>query len=535
MNTFHSHKNTMCSAFSLEQGALVLNLYPTHMKHSYMNHSFLKITMIFLTLLFTTMQVQSQSWTQIGADIDGEAADDWSGWSVSLSSDGHTLAIGAPFNDANGSSAGQVRVYQNVSGTWTQIGDDIDGEAAGDRSGDSVSLSSDGATLAIGARLNDGNGSDAGHVRVYQYVGGTWTQIGDDIDGEAVRDWSGRSVSLSSDGATLAIGAIWNDGNGFSAGHVRVYQYVGGSWTQIGADIDGEAAYDESGSSVSLSSDGAILAIGAQQNDGNGTSAGHVRVYQNVSGTWTQIGADIDGEASGDDSGWSVSLSSDGATLAIGAISNDGNGSNSGHVRVYQNVSGTWTQIGADIDGEASGDDSGRSVSLSSDGATLAIGAPYNDGNGPNAGHVRVYQNVSGTWTQVGADIDGEAAVDVSGFSVSLSSDGATLAIGARNNDGNGTDAGHVRVYQIAPSAVHEASGLEDSFMVVQYAGQLSINNTANRNALLSIYDLQGRLLQSGIAIRNGHQFVDVNYPTQTLILRFESEGGFWSERIVLE
>ena len=107
-----------------------------------------------------------------------------------------------------------------------------------------------------------------------------------------------------------------------------------------------------------------------------------------------------------------------------------------------------WTQLGVDIDGEAASDLSGYSVSLSSDGTIVAIGAYANDGNGSNAGHVRVYQNVSGTWTQLGVDIDGEAANDESGYSVSLSSDGTIVAIGANRNDGNVTDAGHVRVYE---------------------------------------------------------------------------------------
>ena len=48
----------------------------------------------------------------------------------------------------------------------------------------------------------------------------------------------------------------------------------------------------------------------------------------------------------------------------------------------------------------------------------------------------------------MGSDIDGEAEMDYSGMSVSLSSDGTIVAIGAYKNDGNGTDAGHVRVYE---------------------------------------------------------------------------------------
>ncbi|MBN2667608.1 MAG: T9SS type A sorting domain-containing protein, partial [Bacteroidales bacterium] len=121
-----------------------------------------------------------------------------------------------------------VRVYYNNSGTWQQIGQDIDGEAAGDRSGWSVSLSADGNTITIGAKGNSGNGTEAGHVRVYKNNSDTWYQIAQDIDGEAAGDNSGSSVSLSADGNLAAIGAIYNDGNGTdSTGHVRVFALKG--------------------------------------------------------------------------------------------------------------------------------------------------------------------------------------------------------------------------------------------------------------------------------------------------------------------
>ena len=220
--------------------------------------------------------------SQMGSDIDGEAANDYSGFSVSLSSDGTILAIGAPYNDGNDTEAGHVRVYKWNGSAWIQRGNDIDGEAVNDRSGMSVSLSSDGTILAIGAYTNDGNnsGHNFGHVRVYKWDGSAWAKRGSDIDGEAAYDYSGRSVYLSSDGTILAIGAYGNDGNGNLSGHVRVYKWNGSAWAKRGNDIDGEAANGRSGISVSLSSDGTIVAIGAYTNDGNGTDAGHVRVYE---------------------------------------------------------------------------------------------------------------------------------------------------------------------------------------------------------------------------------------------------------------
>ena len=437
-----------------------------------------------------------QSWIQRGADIDGEASLDESGYSVSLSSDGSIVAIGATSNAGGGSYRGHVRVYQHDANKttaqmneslpnfgpvgWNRLGADIDGEANNNESGWSVSLSSDGSIVAIGAPSNAGGGSSRGHVRVYAWNETNWVQRGADIDGEANNDESGYSVSLSSDGNTLAIGAIENAGGGIKRGHVRVYQYdetkitavtdqsnedfgpIG--WRRRGADIDGEANYNYSGWSVSLSSDGNTLAIGAPYNAGGGTGGGHVRVYQyDATKTtaetdqsnpdfgpigWRRRGADIDGGADQNYFGESVSLSSDGNTLAFGGSYNG-----KGHVRVYVwNVAtSTWDQRGTDIDGEAVGDYSGWSVSLSSDGLIVAIGAPYNDEGGlVDRGHVRVYVwNVAtSTWVQRGTDIDGEADENYSGYSVSLSADGSFVAIGAPYNDEIGPYAGHVRVYK---------------------------------------------------------------------------------------
>lgn len=419
---------------------------------------------LFYLALLSTMTFYSQ--TQIGIDIDSEAASDYFGYSVSFSANGNALAVGAPLNDDNGNNSGHIRIYGKMYGVWTQIGVDIDGEVADDRSGQSVSLSADGSTVAIGAPLNDGNGMNSGHVRVYQNISSVWTQIGSDIDGEAADDRFGSSVSISSDGSIVAIGAPLNDENGSNSGHVRVYQNISGVWTQIGTDINGEAANDNSGSvgEVSLSSDGNVVAIGARLNQGNGSHSGHVRVYENISGVWTQIGADINGEAVGDLSGFSVSLSADGNFVAIGAVENNGNGNNSGQVRIYENISGVWTQIGADIDGESAYDRFGWSVSISSDGSVVAIGSYENDGNGTDSGHVRVFENISGVWTQMGIDIDGEAAGDGFGLSVSLSADGSSVAVGAPYNGGNGTVSGHVRVFDLSALLSLEANEISKNF-----------------------------------------------------------------------
>ena len=389
-------------------------------------------------------------WAQLGEDIDGEASGDSSGTSVSLSGDGTRVAIGAPYND---NYSGHTRVYEWNGSNWTQLGEDIDGEASGDVSGNSVSLSADGSIVAIG-EIGGSDSSFTGQVRVFQWDGNNWNQLGQKLLGFLEFDHFGLSVSLSADGTRVAISAPYNNG----IGQVRVYEFDGSNWTQLGQDIDGKAFDDQSGRSLSLSNDGTRVAIGAPYYDGNEEDSydnrGHVRVYEySNENNWTQLGDDIIGEASGDSSGWSVSLCSDGTRVAIGAPYND---NYSGHTRVYEWNGSNWTQLGEDIDGEASGDQSGISVSLSADGTRVAIGAPYNDASG----QVRVYEFDGSNWTQLGQDIDGEAAYNDSGYSVSLSDDGTRVAIGAPYNDDNGNNSGQVSVFQLSNYNYNEIENL---------------------------------------------------------------------------
>ena len=122
-----------------------------------------------------------------------------------------------------------------------------------------------------------------------------------------------------------------------------------------------------------------------------------------------------------------------GNRVAIGAINNRDNGHKSGHVKVYRYDEGdkSWLLMGEAINGEHSYDESGHSVSMNAAGDRVAIGAPYNGGNGDNIGHVKVYEYVGGAWSPMGGDIDSEHSYDWSGWSVSMNADGDRVAIGA--------------------------------------------------------------------------------------------------------
>ena len=355
---------------------------------------------------------------QLGTTFYGGSHSDI-GQSMSISDDGSQIAIAFE-------TSGTTRIFKYSTSGWIQLGGDLDLYSTG-----RVSMSGDGSTVAI----VDPQGSDA-FIYKYDSSSGKWIQLGSKI---AAFDWGnrgGESLSISDDGLTVAIGRVGQTGD---RGSTRVYRYDASSqtWLQLGASLNGENFGDKSGWSVSLSSDGNTLAIGAIYNDGNGDRSGHTRVYRydTSASSWVKLGTDIDGDGPAKLAGYSVSLTDDGSTVAIGAIWADDGGGNSGQTRVYSfNTSSfRWEQVGNDIDGEALNDNSGNSVSISGDGNTLVIGAYKNNDGQWDAGHARIYEYdaSSATWIQLGADIDGEIQYGYSGYSVSISADGSTVAVGA--------------------------------------------------------------------------------------------------------
>lgn len=487
---------------------------------------------IIFTLLFPVI---SFGQIQLGTDINGQSGD-LSGYSVSVSDDGETIAISSVENsNSNGFQSGCVRIYRFVSGVWTQIGASINGAAEYDFSGTRIALSADGNIIAIGASHHD-NGiyGNSGHVRVYQLIAGSWIQIGAEINGIIGGIYSGSAVAVSDSGNILAINSYSNTVNGNLSGQVKIFQNITGIWTQLGNDINGQAAVNMSGLGLSLSADGMKVAIGAYGNDDNGEDSGNTRIYENIAGAWTQIGNDIDGESTGDYSGVRVSLSADGNTVAIGAIYNDGNGTDSGHVRVYKNMSGNWIQLGTDIDGQNPGDESGIDISLSANGTVLAIGSTGNsNSNGVKAGCVRVFQFVSGVWTQIGININGEAPEDYSGGSISLSADALKLAIGAIYNSGNGWYAGHVRVYGLS-SILTSDEFSNQKFSITPNPSSTILNISIQDNSILEkviIYNSVGQFIKT-----TTHEIVNVSDLAQgTYFIELTTDKGKATKSFIKE
>jgi len=186
--------------------------------------------------------------------------------------------VGSSFSGNSTLSPGLVRVYELENGIWVQRGQDIVGENVEDEFGASVSLNGDGSVVAIGAPENDGVANRAGHIRVYAFADGQWSQMGADLDGDNINEGFGRSICVSENGQRVIVGTPFGRTNGLITGNARVYEFMNGSWSQLGIDLGSTVVNESYGWAVSMNSDGSKVAIGAPSNDSAGFNFGRVEV-----------------------------------------------------------------------------------------------------------------------------------------------------------------------------------------------------------------------------------------------------------------
>jgi len=352
--------------------------------------------------------------------------------------------------------------------------------------------------------------SPAAPVRQVAFLKASNPQVGAHFGcGGALDGHAGVGVAISSDGNTLAVGAPHESSaakgiNGnqtdtslYDSGAVYVFMRRGAGWEQqayIKASNPDMGA--EFGHTVALSVDGNTLAVaaiwessGAKGINGNQTDksvpqSGAVYVFTRQNNRWTQqayIKASNTGEGpsagedygDGDQFGFSLTLSKDGNTIAVGAVTEDGgakgiNGNqndnsmmSSGAVYVFARTRGTWSQQAyVKASNTAAGVQFGYSVSLNADGTVLAVGA-YDEGGGsndvdgaqeptrtpnPNArggftgsngrGAVYIFARAAGEWKQTNylkaTNIENGDSFGVSNM---LSDDGNTILIGSLDED----------------------------------------------------------------------------------------------------
>jgi hypothetical protein len=340
-------------------------------------------------------------------------------------------------------------------------------------------------------------GSTRAPLRQIAYIKASNTGAGDQFG--AGGTLLGNAVALSADGSTLAVGApvessgatgingLQDDDSTFGAGAVYVFAYAGESWTQqayVKASNTGSS--DKFGYFVALSADGDTLAVSAyfessgakgiddDQDDDSIPQAGAVYVFTRHDGTWSQqayLKASNTGEAGrgdelgdGDQFGFSLTLSDDGDTLAVSAITEDSGASgidgdqsdnsqsSAGAVYLFTRAGSAWTQQAyIKPTNPGAGDLFGYSVSLTADGNMLAVGSFDEDGSlaGTNerqnddqagTGAVYVFTRIDGDWKQTAyLKASNAERGDSLGVTVAISDDGNTLAAASLDEDSETT------------------------------------------------------------------------------------------------
>jgi trimeric autotransporter adhesin len=412
-------------------------------------------------------------------------------------------------------NSGAVYVYVRRGDTWTQQAYIKASNTGGsDMFGLSLSLSRDGNTLAVAApweasaatgvngNQNDDSIPQAGAVYIFTRSGNTWSQhsyikasntgrkgVGDDIEG----DQFGFSVSLSGNGSTLAVGAISEDSNATgisgvqtddsaaSSGAVYVFRKTGNSWAQEAYLKSGNSeGGDLFGYGVGLSEDGNALAVAGYDEDGSGkgvdppidnggNGTGAIYAFDRRGGAWRQT-AYFKGSRSqrNDALGYTVAISGDGNTIAAGTAEEsclngginpsgcdvdtfppDLAAGSAGAVYIWTRRGDTWAEQ-AFI--KASNPDLedwfAVRIALNGDGGRLFVGAPMEDSaaksvNGPqdddsaeDSGAAYLYERTGTTWRQLAyIKASNTESYDEFGTSVAISGDGQTVLAGARMKD----------------------------------------------------------------------------------------------------
>lgn len=312
---------------------------------------------------------------------------------------------------------------------WEQLGQDLNGEDIEDAFGNNIAYSGSGDIVAVSAPWADPNGSRSGEVKVFELVNGEWEQLGNTITGENPDDRIGSSLALSDDGQVLAVGKPFSDNA------VKIYKFLGNIWQQIGQTLIGQNTNDGFGKSIDMDASGDRIVIGAPFVDVNGAASGAVYSYIFTNNNWEPQGQVLYGDNAGDNFGETVQRSFVGQVISVAAT-----GAELEYIRAYSYDGTNWNQRGQDIVSQSFGINFGDNMEMDNNGITIAISAPKEPAGGLDRGAIFVYKLVNGvTWTQVGNAVLGESNFDYIGRDdITLDFFGEFMAYNSSNYNGTG-------------------------------------------------------------------------------------------------
>jgi len=404
-----------------------------------------------------------------------------------LALDGERMVVGAHLTDLGGNNRGAVHVFDRYAptGLWLHTQQLTDPTPTDDNIfGSWVAL--DGNRIAVGAPGTNGAGSDRGAIHVFDRnpATGVWTHI-QELTDPAAADTDLLGMPIALDGDRIAGSALGDDGAGTDRGAVHVFDRnpATGVWTHI-QELTDPAPADSDFFGFGMALDGDRIATSSIGDDGAGTDRGAIHVFDRnpATGVWTHMQQLGDPFAQDTDLlGWSVDL--DGSRIAATSVTDDGAGTDRGAAHVFDRnpTTGIWSHTQELNDPNAADSDSfGWSVQV--EGNRLAVGAVFDDGAGTDRGAVHVFDRnpTTSIWSHT-QELSDPFTADDDHLGDSVAIDGDHLVAGAPRDDGTGTDRGAVHVFDHYSCRGQAAT-------IVGTLGNDTLTGTANKDVIASGY-----------------------------------------------
>ncbi len=362
---------------------------------------------------------------------DGAAGDGFGG---SIAIDNGVVAVGAAGDNYNGTQSGSAYVFD--ASTGAQIAKLLPSDGA---TSDffSISIAVANGVVAVGAFRDDDNGADSGSA--YLFDASTGAQLHKLLPSDgAAEDEFGRSIGI--DNGIVAIGANEDDDNGSKSGSAYLFDASTGAQLHKLLPIDGRGS-DEFGISIAI--DNGIVAVGAFRDDDMGINSGSAYLFDASTGSQIAKLLPIDG-AEFDEFGISIAIGN--GVVAVGAHQDDDNGSFSGSVYVFDvsdpknpiEIAKLLPSDGAPVDYFG--------ISIAIGNGIVAVGANEDDDNGGNSGSAYLFD--ASTGTQIFKLLPSDGATD-DNFGYYIGIDNGVVAVGAHGDDDNGSLSGSAYVFDV--------------------------------------------------------------------------------------
>ena len=454
----------------------------------------------------------SLSATQLGNSISSGLSAEMLGYSIDINDTGNRIVVGGL--GGLGNDEGVVRAYELINSSWVQMGQTLYGVDACDFFGVSVSMNYDGSRIAVGYHNQCGAVFDRrGGTKIYEWNGSQWIQLGSTIRGLFTDDDSGESIQLNSVGDRIVIAEPYG-ANGDGVSTIRVFNYNGSAWTQMGQTINGEM-YTGTISNVAINSIGDIIAGASTGEDSITNTNGVVRIYKWDGIQWNKI-ADINDSILG----YTLAMNSAGDIIASSKSSTD--------VNIYKNNDGVWSKLGNTISypGVNTGT-FGYSIDINYVGDRIAIGDPAAGLN--DSGNVFVYEFDGIDWRSIVEPLrEDSSIIKFFGYSVALNKLGDKVAIG-QPNDAGSNKISRAHVYNLPEYPLLTLSAFEAYKSVVLWS-----DGVVRENLFTSPFYLPDSTLGSSAGVINFRKFTTTGeYTILSNTFYYKNSLGF--ERILTE